>query len=94
MAYIILLLLFVLSSQHFVLNLKFNFVLSEIRSEDDRRTVETCFFLTFIFLNSLHICYYPEISYGADEENLFEYQELLKLVIIFMTLKFDSGVIL
>ena len=52
------------------------------------------FFLTFIFLNSLHICYYPEISYGADEENLFEYQELLKLVIIFMTLKFDSGVIL
>ena len=52
---------------------------------------------SFIFLNSLHICCYLEISYGASKENLFENQEFLKLVIIFfilMTLKFDSGVIL
>ena len=55
------------------------------------------FFRSFIFLNSLHICRYLEISYGASKENLFENQEFLKLVIIFfilMTLKFDSGVIL
>ena len=52
---------------------------------------------SFIFLNSLHICCYLGISYGASKENLFENQEFLKLVIIFfilMTLKFDSGVIL
>ena len=65
---------------------------SEVKMTEE--LLKHVFFLTFIFLNSLHICYYPEISYGADEENLFEYQELLKLVIIFMTLKFDSGVIL
>ena len=70
-------------------------VKSEVKMTEE--LLKHVFFFTFIFLNSLHICYYPEISYGADKENLFEYQELFKLVIIFfilMTLKFDSGVIL
>ena len=37
------------------------------------------------------------LSYGAGKENLFNHQELFQLVIIsytFMTLMFDSGVIL
>ena len=43
---------------------------------------------------NLPMLFFKYISYGASRENLFNNQELLKLVIILMTIMYDSEVIL
>ena len=72
------------------LNSTLYFVL--FRTEDDRRTVETCFLIlkvAFIFLNSWHICFYPELylpglritkSVFGDELSFFTKPQLINSI--------------
>ena len=68
-AYILLLLLFVLFNQHFLIHFTFFLYFVQTWTEDDRRTVETCFKkVLFIFLNLFHIFSFPDLTKGNDHQ--------------------------